>query len=161
MCHILKCQVWVIMHIPCICIGTPHCTAQSAYPHWSCSCLSEVWAGAIVPFFFFFADPDFQEQWCWTQAFHGTRWQHQVLLWSNVKNAITDYCFCGPPDSPWLGLAQRVFQYPCMRPAGNLCTHGFLPGGKSSSEVGSLPTCCRSYSWNQDRIQSNFFHQKY
>lgn len=44
------------------------------------------------------------------------------------KNAITDYCFCGPPDSPWLGLAQRVFQYPCMRPAGNLCTHGFLPG---------------------------------
>lgn len=59
------------------------------------------------------------------------------------KDAITDDCLCGPPDCPGLGLAQRAFQYPCMRPVGSFCTHGSFLGEKSRNEVHSLPTGCR------------------
>lgn len=45
----------------------------------------------------FFADPDFQEQWCWTQAFHGAQWQHQVLLWSKVKMQLPSIASVGHP----------------------------------------------------------------
>lgn len=85
---------------------------------------------------------------------------NQVLLWFS-KNANTDYCLCEPPDPPGLGLAQRVFWYPCMRPAGSFCPHVSSLGENSRTEMHSLPTCCQWYSWNQDGIRSNFFHQRY
>lgn len=59
-----------------------------------------------------FADPDFQEQHCWTQTFHRAWWQHWALFGSG-KNATTYNCLCEPHDFLGLGLNTKGILIPC------------------------------------------------
>lgn len=123
-------------------------------------CLSEVWAGAIVPFF---CRPRFSRA-------MGVELRHSMEHGGNTR-----LCFGPRLKCHYRLLLLRATGFP-MAWASTKGFSGSLPawgqqaisvamasslGEKSSSEVGSLPTCCRWYSWNQDRIHSNFFHQKY
>lgn len=155
MCQVLKCQLWVIMHFPCVCICTPNCTTQSVLILTGSGWRAQLGLGRAAVLFL------------QTQVFksNGVELRHSTVHGGNTgfccgsgKDAITDDCLCGPPDCPGLGLAQRAFQYPCMRPVGSFCTHGSFLGEKSRNEVHSLPAGCRWYSWHQDGTHSNSFH---
>lgn len=145
------------MHFPCICICNPKLhNSICAYPHWV-SVYPSARAGTVVPFL-------------QTQIFksNSVELRHSMeqggktrFCFGSGKNANTNYCLYEPPDPPGLGLAQRVFWYPCLRPAGSFCTRISSLGENSRTEMHSLPTCCQWYNWNQDAIRSNFFHQRY
>lgn len=154
MCQVLKCQLWVIMHFPCVCTCTPHCTTRSVLILTGSGWRAQLGLGRAAVLF---CRPRFSRAMVWSsgtpQSMVATR-----FCCGSGKDAITDDCLCGPPDCPGLGRAQRAFQYPCMRPVGSFCTHGSFLEEKSSNEVHSLPAGCRWYSWHQDGTHSISFH---
>lgn len=120
-------------------------------------CLSKAGAGAVVPF----CRPRYSRAIVLNLGIPWSKESKTRFCSGSGKNANTDYCLCEPPDPPGLGLARRVFWYPCMSSAGTFCPHVSSLGENSRTEMHSLPTCCQWYSWNQDGIRSNFFHQRY
>ena len=154
MCQVLKRQLWGIMHFPCICICTPKLhNSICAYLHWVSVCASARSGQECCAFL-------------QTQTFKsiGFELRHSMEQGGNTgfcsgsgKYPVTDYCLCEPLDPP----GAWVYWYSSMRPAGSFCTCVSSLGEKPRTEVCSLPTCCRWYSWNQDGIHSNFFHRKY